>query len=239
MSETFVRLPSDRRLQRIIEDLTDEKYISPIIKTGRDNGKIELPEPTEDDATNTDTVKSFEGVILYVKPFKFYDAEKKREVEKRLLYVLRPGKWMPERFYLSESTSLYNFRPWAVALHKDGINPLEVVVKFIGEKATSKNNDFTWTKIKFEAGERLTEAEIEHLNELRPLVEKAANRFVNNDEMADIEAEMFGAAKSNRPEVDEEVESRVRDARRNKDEDDDVTAAPPRSPSRAAEGRGR
>lgn len=206
--ELKIKIPSAKKLNTIRELLVeDEEFRFPRVKLDRDKPRFHLPEPLEDDDENVEIKPTFRAVVLIAKKNFYQSEEDKREgkpaKEKRELYIIREGKYLPELVYVNP-TSIRPWRELLAPIVQSGRSYHHVLVEFGAEKVTSKQTGFKWMKFTFKEVRSLTEEEAEYMDELREMVSSRVRTYVDDSALADIEDQALGEFKPKMTEDDEE-----------------------------------
>lgn len=233
MSDKTIKIPSAKKLNTIREILVeDEEFRFPRVKLDRDKPRYHLPEPLEDDDENVEIAPTFRAVVLLARK-NFYQSEEdkkagKEKKEKRELYILREGEYLPEMVYVNP-TSLRPWREFLAPIVQSGREYAHVLVEFGAEKVASKTTGFKWQKFTFKEVRSLSEEEIEYVNELREMVSGRVRTYVDDDALADIEDQALGEVK---PKVDddedEDPKKHSAKAKSRIENDDDEDEEPPK-----------
>ena len=193
-----LKLPSSTKMERIREALTeDEDWRFGRIKMEGKKPRFELPAPTSDEPDNVEIQKTFCGVVLVAKK-NFYQSDEDKEAgnepkEKRALYIIRVGKYMPELLYVSP-TAIRNWKYFAREVVQSGKSYYEVMCEFTAEQI--KGKQYTWSKPKFAIARTLTEDEAAHVKIIRELVSARASEYEDNAELDKYEDEALSVDKS-------------------------------------------
>jgi len=224
-----LRLPSTKKMLSIKELLEeDEDYRFNRIKVHRTKPRFELPDPTDDDRDNVATKPTFKAVVLVARKNFFQGQDEKDKgqdpKEKRALYVLRPGKLMPELLYINP-TSLINWKSFAKAVVQSGNSLFGVMCEFSAEFINNKKSGFSWNKVKFAIDRTLTPEELEHAVEMRTLVDQRVKDYEDTSDLDKYEDQLLG----NEADDDDVQDKHSKKARRQieDDEDDDPKAKKP------------
>jgi len=224
-----LRLPSQTKLEQIREVLQDdEDWRFGRIKMDGKKPRFELPAPTRDEPDNVEIEKTFYGVVLVAKK-NFYQSDEDREAgnepkEKRALYIVRVGKYMPELMYVSP-TALRNWKYFAKEVYQNDKNYYEVLCEFTAEQI--KGKQYTWSKPKFAIARTLTEDELAHIQVLRELVLARVKEYEDNAELDKYEEKVLSVDKcKDDDDIDEEDIPKRQRAAVEDDDDDDTPAAP-------------
>jgi hypothetical protein len=198
-----LKLPTAAKLEQIREALVeDEDWRFGRIKIDGKKPRYELPAPTREDADNVEIAKEFHGVVLVAKK-NFYQSDEDKEAgkekrEKRALYVLRTGKYLPELMYISP-TALQNWRMFVKQVVENDLGYFDVLVEFTAEQVKSRTTGFVWSKAKFSIVRSLTEEERTHVATMRELVLSRVQEYEDSDKLAEYEER---ALKADRVKVD-------------------------------------
>jgi hypothetical protein len=209
------------RLRELLEE--DEDFRFPTIKLNRSKSpKYELPEPIKGgDRDNIESESTFKAVVLVARK-NFYQSDEDKEEgkeakEKRVLYVLRPGKRVPERIFISP-TSLRNWKSFCKSVIDREGTYYGFMCEFSAEHVAPAKSKYKWNKAKFEIDRRLTDEEMAHVEEVRALVDKRVKVYEDDSELDKYEDEAMGLRKGD---DDEEVDKHSSKRRRDIEEDDD------------------
>ena len=192
--ELRVRIPKAKKMAQIfgiIEE--DEDFRLGKIKIERDKQRYTVPDPLEDDAENTASVKSFYGVVVYFRKCFFNntkDGEAAEKVEKRELVVVRTGKFMPELLYISKS-GFYNWRGFLDQRDKAKEHYSHVLCKFTAEPGQSTDGQFKFSKVKIEFVRLLETEELEYIAELQPIVRDRVRKYSSSSEQLEAAEDKF------------------------------------------------
>lgn len=215
-----LKIPSDTKMVQITEVLgEDEDWRFGRIKIDGKKPRFELPAPTKDEPDNVEIEKMFYGVVLVAKK-NFYQSDEAKEAgeepkEKRALYILRVGKYMPELMYVSP-TAIRNWKYFAKEIVTSNRNYYEVLCEFSAEQIRGKQ--FTWSKPTFKIARTLTEAEAAHVQILRELVLARAKEYEDNKELDKYEDTALSVDRG--PQTDDIKEEDIPKARSAAVEDD-------------------
>jgi hypothetical protein len=222
----LLRLPKPSKLEQIREIITeDEDYRFGQIKIQTKRPQYELPAPNREDPDNIELEKSFRCVVLLARPNYYQSAEDKEKgkdpVEKRLLYLLRTDKLMPERFYVSNS-ALRNWKQFAKDLVDSDRAYYTVVAEVTAEKAHSNKSGYTWSKPVFKIVRTLTDEELAHVETMRELVAGRVKEFEADSELDKFEAKALAVDRGGSDDDDDDDVERTHAKRtRAAVEDDD------------------
>ena len=219
-----LRIPSASLMERLTELLRDdEDFRFPTLKLNRNKKpRFELPEHNKEDRDNIETSPSFKAVIVVARK-NFYqsdeDKEKGRDAkEKRVLYVLRPGKVTPERIFISP-TALRNWKGFCAACSKNGQRFYEVICEFSAEHVDPAKSEFAWNRAKFAIDRPLTTEEQEHVMAVRTLVDERVKVYEDDSDLDKAEAEQLGLPRGD--DDDDGAEKHSKKRRRDLEDDDD------------------
>ena len=205
-----LRLPNAAKLEQIREAIQeDEDWRFGRLKLDGKKPRFELPTPTKDDPDNVEIAKDFCGVVVVAKK-NFYQSEEDKTnnvapKEKRALYILRTGKYMPELMYVSPS-ALRNWLGFAKEVVQNQLQYFDVMISFTAEQVKSKNTGFVWSKPKFAISRVLTEAEKAHIATLREWVLGKVQDYEDTAKLAEYEDQALSVDRSSFDFV-EEVEA--------------------------------
>lgn len=225
----FVRLSEakqETKLEAITEHMQEEDFRFDRVRLDTKRPRYELPAPTKADPDETELTATFEAVILMVRP-NFFQSDEDKEAgregkEKRELYILRPGRFMPERIYIS-NTALFNWKLYAKKLSDAGKSYFGVLTQFSAEQI--KRNNYTWSKPLFDISRDLESAELEHVDDLRELVKGICAKFQSSAALDKYEANILSVDKGrDDDEVEEVDETKIAGKRRAALEDDEDEA---------------
>ena len=220
-----LRLPSDKKMEQIREVLEeDEDWRFGRIKMDGKKPRFELPAPTSDEPDNVEIEKTFLGVVIVAQK-NFYQSDEDKEAgnepkEKRALYVIRVGKYMPELMYVSP-TALRNWKYFAKEVVTSDKQYYEVLCEFTAEQI--KGKQYTWSKPKFAIARTLTEEELAHVLTMRELVLARVKEYENNSELDDYEEKALSVDKKRKDDDEESIPKRQRAAVEDDDDDDEDT----------------
>lgn len=228
LEEDQLRIPTAQKMQQLTELISeDEDFRFPRIKLNRDKPKFELPAPTKDDRDNFDVKATFKGVVLVARKNFYQDDESKKKneepKEKRVLYVLRLDKVIPEIMYVNP-TSLKAWKIFAKQVIVAGQQIYGVVCEFGAEHVKSKTSGFAWNKMTFKVDRSLTKAELEHSQALRTLVDAHVKTYEDDADLDKFEDEALGIRK---PDDEEHAERHSTSARTSIEADDEPKASKP------------
>jgi hypothetical protein len=208
------------KLRCLLEE--DEDWRFPTIKLNRSKSpKYELPEPTEDDRDNVEAEPTFKAVVLVARK-NFYQSDEDKEEgkeakEKRVLYVLRPGKKVPERIFISP-TGLRNWKGFCKAVVEADGQYFTFMCEFSAEHVAPAKSKYQWNKAKFDVDRRLTDEEIAYVEEVRALVDKRVKVYEDESELDKYEDQAMGISRGR---DDDDAVDRHSAKRRKDIEDDD------------------
>jgi hypothetical protein len=192
----------------------DEDFRFGKIKVEREKQRYTLPAPTSDDPENTESVKTFYGVVVYFRKAFFKNAEKNETVEKRELAILRDGKFMPELLYISKA-GLWNWKGFLAAVEKQKLDSYShVMVRFTAEPGQSSDGQYKFSKVKMEIVSELEAEEIEYLQELQQIVRARVRKYSSSEDLDSAEDKY----------LDEEDKKPAGNAAPAEDDDDAIAA---------------
>jgi len=218
-----LRIPSNKKLEQIREVLEeDEDWRFGRIKMDGKKPRFELPAPTSDEPDNVEIEKTFLGVVIVAQK-NFYQSDEDKEngnepKEKRALYVVRVGKYMPELMYVSP-TALRNWKYFAKEVVTSDKQYYEVLCEFTAEQIKGKH--YTWSKPKFAIARTLTEEELAHVLTMRELVLARVKEYENNSELDDYEEKALSVDRKRRDDDEESIPKRQRAAVEDDEDDED------------------
>jgi hypothetical protein len=240
MSEdkVLLKLPSAQKMEQIreiLEDDEDWRFGRP--KIDGKKPRFELPAPTKQDPDEVEIAKSFYGVVLLARK-NFYQSEEDKEKgnepkEKRALYILRAGKYMPELLYVSP-TALRNWKFFAKECRDRGIDYFSVMCEFAAEQVTGKANGYTWSKPTFKISRTLTEDELAHVMDIRELVLGRVKEYEDNSELDKAEDEALSVDRVRKDDEDDQ-ETHSKKSRGHVEDDDDTPPAPVKKKKKPAD----
>lgn len=227
----FCGLPKDKqatKMEALRENiLEDEDFRFPRVKLDGKKPRYEVPAPVKGDPDNCEIESSFQAVVLLAKK-NFYQSDEDKEAgkdpkEKRALYILRLGRYVPDLFYLSP-TAVRNWKYFVRDIVKGGHEYFGVLVEFTAEVV--KGDKYTWSKPKFSVVRPLTDKEYAHVSELREIISERVSQWEADADLDKYEDEALSVdRKGDRvEEVDEDRQMRKRQA--DVEDDDDTPAAP-------------
>ena len=202
MSEDTLKLKiptTETKMERIREALQeDEDWRFGKIKLDGKKPRFELPAPTSDEPDNVDISATFHGVVLVAKK-NFYQSDEDKEAgkdakEKRALYILRTGKYMPELMYVSP-TALRNWFTFVKNVVDNNLNYFDVMVEVSAEQVKSKNTGFVWSKPKFAIARSLSEEEQTYIATLRDWVLSRVQEYEDTANLAKYEEQALSVDK--------------------------------------------
>ncbi len=205
--QILVKIPSTEKKAALVDILeNDENFNFARISIDKDTPTFQWLNPTEDNEFNKDSATSFYAVVLLARKNNYQspeDREAGKEVkEKRELYILRAGKLIPEKLYVS-ATSVRNWQYYCAAVKNTNSQYFYTFCKFSVNHVKGKL--YTWNAPKFEISRTLTEDERTYIDELRPLVASRVKQYVTEEQLAACEDEVLsGYDKVADPEVAEQ-----------------------------------
>jgi len=228
----FCNLSEDKqatKMEALRENILEEEdFRFPRIKLDSRKPRYELPMPVKGDPDNCEIEPSFQGVVLLAKK-NFYQSDEDREAgkdpkEKRALYILRLGRYVPDLFYISP-TAVRNWKYFVRDVVKGGYEYFGVLVEFSAEVV--RGDKYTWSKPKFSVVRTLTDEEYAHVTELRDIISERVSQWEADADLDKYEDEALSVdRKSDRvEEVDDERQMRKRQAE--VEDDDEETPASP------------
>jgi hypothetical protein len=237
----FLNLSDDKQAAKMeaLRDaiVEDEDFRFSRIKLDGKKPRYELPAPVKGDPDNVEIESTFQGVVLLAKK-NFYQSDEDKEngvepKEKRALYVLRLGRYVPELFYISP-TSVRNWKYFVKDIVTSGRDYFGVLVEFSAE--VIKGQKYTWTKPKFSIVRTLTKDELAHVTELREIVSDRVSQYESDADLDKYEDEALSVdRKGDRVKESDDVSySKRKRADVEDDEDDDTPAAPVNKGRKAA-----
>jgi len=227
--ELKLRLPSDTKLEQIRGVLAeDEDWRFGRVRLDGKKPRFELPAPTKDEPDNVEIEKTFYGVVLVAKK-NYYQSDEDKEAgnepkEKRALYILRVGKYMPELLYVSP-TAIRNWKYFARDVVQSDKTYYEVLCEFSAEQIRGKQ--YTWSKPTFKLSRTLTETEATYVKVIRELVEARVKEYDNNAELDKYEDTALAVDRT--PPTDDDIKEEDIPKRQSAEvetDDEDTPAAP-------------
>lgn len=224
-----LKLPKAAKLEQIREVLQDDedwRFGRP--KIDGKKPRFELPAPTRDEPDNVELAKTFQAVVLVARK-NFYQSDEDKEngvepKEKRALYILRTGRYMPEVLYVSP-TALRNWKYFVRDVVQQGHQYYEVLCEFSAELIKGKK--YTWAKPKFAIARTLTEEESAHVEIMRELVLGRVTEYEDNAELDKFEEEALAVDKPKGSGTEEDV---PKHKNAEVEDEDDPPAAPANKP---------
>jgi hypothetical protein len=207
--------------------LEDPDFRLPRIKLDGKKPRYELPMPVKGDPDNCEIEPSFMGVVLLAKK-NFYQSDEDKEAgndpkEKRALYVLRLGRYVPDLFYISP-TAVRNWKYFVRDIVKGGHEYFGVLVEFSAEAV--KGAKYTWSKPKFSVVRTLTEAEYAHVTELRDIVNERVSQWEADADLDKYEDEALAVDHTGDRIVETDDVRQIKKRQADVEDDDESPASP-------------
>lgn len=217
--------------------LEEDEFRFPRIKLDSTKPRYELPRPIKGDLDNVEIKPTFQGVVLLAKK-NFYRSEedkaKGREAkEKRALYILRLGRYMPDLFY----TPPTGVRPWKYFVRdivRSGQNYFGVLVEFSAEVVVREN---TWCKPQFSVVRTLTKEEMRHIEDLREIIDEKVGQWEADADLDKYEDEALAVDRKDGDDRVEEVDDDQTRRHKHAEIEDDGDEAAPAKGRKSSSGR--